>query len=564
MAASLTGAKGQPTTRDRSRQMSNSRLAPAPNRPVIPSSWLFATLALVATVIFVVRLPQTLLFDNFAFFDAGANLAAQSLINEGYRPISDFFYHYGLLSLLFGRVWFGILGLTPLAGVSAIPLFDFLIIWGFVRIAANLKLNMAGSAIVLLTAPITIPSSLLNFAHAIEPTFLIHILADVSGGHRRRALALTMACVFVKPSMAYFVGFCLLGLLVVKPSRKPRRILYDLIADLYPAALVGICFAVLLSVTFGPTTFLRSVVPAEGANLYREQGFGFFNGAGRSFLMPRGAPWSYYLANIAGIWILYSAGLIVAALLGVQIYLDNERQPDHAPEVVIICAILHLSFVCFFFGNELSWIYYFYIPVIGLAAAARFGVGCEVAIFCLALTFPAKEIGKEIVQHLAPNSAVLAANVPSRILSVPAYRPVFTYQLWFTTAPSAETDWLWAAPQERTEWTKVLTMVRGSRTALLSNFGGADVIFPEFSPPVTLFFCRGISAADVSRKISQLDASSMIVIPRVQSDVLVEFPAIGNLMRKDFTPVFRGAFFAVYRRKMSSTATGLPTSSMPN
>jgi hypothetical protein len=57
------------------------------------------------------------------------------------------------------------------------PLIDILIVWGFVRFAANLKVNLAGVLIILLTASLTIPSSFLNLTHGVEPIFLLHALA---------------------------------------------------------------------------------------------------------------------------------------------------------------------------------------------------------------------------------------------------------------------------------------------------------------------------------------------------------------------------------------------------
>jgi hypothetical protein len=531
---------------------------PAPDRLAIGKGLLFAILTAEALALFVVRLAGTLQFNNFAFFDTGSNLTVQYLISHGYRPTIDFVYHYGLLPLLFGRIWFRICGLTPIACVAAMPLIDILIVWGFVRFAANMKLNLAGVLIVLLTGSLTIPSSFINLTHGLEPVFLLHALADQGGGNRRRALALTTAALFVKPSMAYFLGLILIGFIVVDCWRGRERLLRAVVVRTYPAALVGIAVGLVLIASFGLAPVVRSMIPSEGIAMYRAQGFGFFNIAGRSFLSPHGAPWSYYLANIAGPWIVYTVVLIVVALIVARRALagfGGAGYADRTPETILSCAILHLSFILFFFGNELSWIYYFYIPVLGLAAVARLGIRWEVLVACLAFLVPITKVDKRVIQRLAfANKATSPdAGSPAAGMSAIPALPVesgFTYQLWFTTSPSRETAGLWVAPGERSEWIKVMRIIRGHRASMLEYNGCADLLFSEFSPPVTLFLVRaGVTPDDLSRKLAQLQASSMIVMPRWHSGVLDDIPRIGALVRRDFVPVFQGNSFIVYARR---------------
>jgi len=527
--------------------------------------WLFTILAAEAFILFILRLPGTLQFDNFAFFDTGANLTAQFLLSRGYRPTIDFDYHYGLLPLLLGRIWFSIFGLTPLACAATVPLLDIFIIWGFVRFATNIKMNLAGISIILLTAPLTVPSSFLNLAHGIEPAFLLHALAYQVGGDRRRALAFGTACVFVKPSMAYFLGLVLLVFIVSDCLRNRARLLRTFFAEAYPAVLVGIGIATILAAVFGWALLVRTLIPSEGRAMYRALGFGIFNGAGRSFLAPYDAPWSYYLANTAGPWIVYTIILVMAALVEMPKLLTSCRvagQNDLTPQIVITCAVLHLSFIFLFFGNEFSWLYYFYVPVLGLAAAARLGVRWEILVVCLAFAIPLTKVDKRFIQHFALTRKASSAIAESSSIGLPAVSalPVesgFTYQLWFTTSPSAETAGLWAPPVERAEWMRVLAMTLGQRTAILEYYGCADLLFPQFIRPVTLFLVPGVSAADISRKISQLETSSMIVMPRWHRGLLSEFPAIGDLVRHDFVLAFQGTSFVVYtrRKKLNSIAS---------
>jgi hypothetical protein len=533
------------------------RTAPTPDKLVIGKCVLFTLLTTEALALFVARLPGTLQFDNFAFFDTGANLSVQYLINHGYRPTLDFIYAYGLLPLVFGRIWFSIWGLTPLACVAAMPLIDILIVWGFVRFATNLKLNVAGVLIILLTASLTIFPSFINLTHGIEPVFLVHALADQAGGNRRRALALATAALFVKPSMAFFLGLVLLGFIVADCLRYRARPLRAFVAEICPAIMVGTAIAILLAASFGLAPVVRSMIPREGLVMYRAEGFGFFNGAGRSFLAPPSAPWSYYLANVAGPWIAYTIILAIIALIIAPLALKGlgaAEQTDRTPELVLSCAFLHLSFIFFFFGNQLSWIYYFYIPVLGLAAAARLGIRWEVLVACLAFAVPLTKVDKRIIQRLASSRQGTAADTgsPAAATSIPALgaETGFTYQFWFTSSASPATAGLFVGPGERDEWIKVLATIRGHRTAMLEYDGCADLLFSEFSPPVTLFLIGGgVTPNDLSRKLSQLRASSMIVMPRSHSALLNEFPEIGVLVRRNFVPAFQGGWFTVYTHR---------------
>jgi hypothetical protein len=540
--------------------MAGIRMTPAPAKLAIGKGILFAILSAEAIALFVVRLAGTLQFNNFAFFDTGSNLTVQYLISRGLRPTIDFVYHYGLLPLLFGRIWFHLFGLTPIACVAAMPLVDLLIVLGLARFAANIRLNLAGVLMILLTAPLTIPSSFLNLTHGIEPVFLINALASQAAGKRRSALALATATLFVKPSMAFFLGFVLLGFIIVECLRHSAVPLRAFTSQVYPAVLVGVAIGSILAGSFGMAAVVRSIIPSEGFAMYRVQGFGLFNTAGRSFLSPIGIPWSYYLVNTAGPWIFYTIILVVAAIIAMRMASSSHSEipaADRTSELVVTCALLHLSFMFFFFGNELSWIYYFYIPVLGLAVAARLGLRWELLVTCLAFAIPLSKVNKLLLQRLAPpvqETSRPAQNITaaSPAISALPVEPGFTYQLWHTTSPSPETAGLWASRTEREEWARVLKMVRGNRASILEYNGCADLLFPEFMPPVTLFLVRaGVNQADLSRKLSQVNNSLMLVMPQWQRGLLDDVPEIGALVRRDFISVFQGESFIVYARRKS-------------
>jgi hypothetical protein len=69
------------------------------------------------TILWAVSIPGTLQFDGFAFGDDGSNLTIQYLMGHGLMPLKDLGYHYGLLPLVVGRIWFGLFGANAQAYV---------------------------------------------------------------------------------------------------------------------------------------------------------------------------------------------------------------------------------------------------------------------------------------------------------------------------------------------------------------------------------------------------------------------------------------------------------------
>src|SRR4051812_39802197 len=76
---------------------------------------LFGALPLLVLALGVIRAPASVTLTNFAFDDPGSNLTVQWLSDRGMRPVAEVGYPYGLLTLVIGKVWFGLAGLTPWA-----------------------------------------------------------------------------------------------------------------------------------------------------------------------------------------------------------------------------------------------------------------------------------------------------------------------------------------------------------------------------------------------------------------------------------------------------------------
>ncbi len=79
---------------------------------------------------------------------------------------------------------------------------------------------------------------------------------------------------------------------------------------------------------------------------------------------------------------------------------------------------------------------------------------------------------------------------------------------------------LWVSPAERSEWAHVLGIAQAEReqtggaATVLDVEGGAELLFPGFEMPVSLYLVPGLATqTDVTRKLTQLSDASVVVIP---------------------------------------------------
>jgi len=482
---------------------------------------LFVVFTVELLAINLARLPYDLYFDRFAFFDNGANLTLQYLTSIGYRPAIDFGYHYGLLAALIGRVWFGCLGATPSAYQWAMVTGAVLFGWALARIFARLKISAAGLTLLIVSLGLAFQSTYPNLAQCIEAVILAHALAEQVRGSYRNALTLATIAVFVKPSMGYVFGF-LLMLLIVRNLRREGGAIRDFIATVTPAAIVFAILSGLLIGVYGERSFFLTILPIEGLTNYRALNFGLIHGFGRHLWKPEGRPLVFYFIDIPGFWIASTVYLVIAAIVQVRIYF-REKTLSRAGEVIIACAILHLSFMFLFFGSSASWIYYSYLLVIGCALATEMGAGWRrFAIPLCAL-------------------ALLAWISPAG----------FTWRAWKTTSPNPATARLWASPEEAGEWNKVIGFARREKMVVLDTKGSVELMYPEFGKPVSLYLDPGLmTQKDIARKVAQLSSASAFVVPKSVRTFggLPDAPELVAATR-DFDLEWKGDFFEVYRRQ---------------
>lgn len=490
----------------------------------------FAVFAVEILLLSLADLQGLMSFRWFAFCDAGNNLSIQYLLSHGYQPTTDFAYHYGLLSAFLGQLWLGAFGNTPAAYQAAVTACDLLIVLAFARIAAGLRLGAFGIALMLVGMLFAVPRSYIDFAHALEATLICYGLAEQARGNRPGALAFSSAAVLSVPSMGYFYSLLLLILIAVELRERPSDRFRAWVRALAPASIVFAGLLILLALDFGIVPLIHNTLPVSGITDYRTLHYGFFRGTGRLFWEEDPTQgWLYYLRSPAGFWIFLTLYLIMAAIATLrEAFAEAIFKLPARRELIVTCAVLHVAFVTLFFGNKYSWIYYPYLLVVGVAAAV------DIAPVYRRLAVPLLLVG-----------------------AISLISPLHAFEKeWATRERGAATVGLWAQPQVFDEWTHVLDLVRGHRATAFYRLGGVQTLFPQLGPPVTTFLHRGLAThAEMQRKLAQLGQAQMVIVPLGPPGtcfVPPDLPQLDSALRTRFTPIWKGRYFEVLRKRRRS------------
>lgn len=496
------------------------RLAQATRRQIV----LFALFALELIALCLAHLPGSLTLDQFAFCDAGANLTVHYLTSIGLRPAVDFGFNYGLLSLVIAQPWFGVFGASPYSFQAMMLAANLLIAWALAEVATRLKLGAVGLALLFLALGIATQATYPAAAQAFEAALLALALAQQAAGRRDRALAFCTAAVLVKPSMGYFYGLVLIALLVHQTWREQWS-LRKLMSVLLPAAITGITLAALLAVLYGPLALLRTALPINAAVTYSTLHFGFLRGIGSEFWRAPGMPWMFYLFDVSGFWICATIFLFAIAIPSTPGVWKGRWSAR--TEMILTCALLHAIFITLLFGNKWSWFYYSYLLIVGVAVATD-------------LSATTRRVGLGLC-------VVLLFTWTGR-----AHMMTHIWRIW---QPEAATAGLWAAPDEADEWQRVREIARGNDAVILDTKGAADLLFPEFARPVTLYLDPGwMLPSDIDRKMRQLEGAQMVILPYgIGPEVCRGIPDSTELRDSlnKFEPVFQGQYFEILRRRVS-------------
>ena len=488
----------------------------------------FILLTIEILAIDFLKLPEIMAFDSYAFCDTGANLTLQYVTSHGLRPTIDFGYHYGLLPILIGKIWFTLIGRTPIAYQALMLGGDLVIAWAIANIVSRIRFGAAGLALIAITFVFAVQASYPSLAQALEAELLSCALAEQSAGKHSRALVFASAAAFAKPSMGYVYSVLLIALAC--RNLRGESVVTRATRVIAPAAVTSIVIAAILMASYGPAALIHTVLPLGGAAAYRALHYGFFSGSGREFWDPHGLSWGFYLFDFSGFWIVGTLFLScsgVAAIFYLATRAGDAGLEARRNEIIATCAVLHVAFIALLFGNQWSWIYYAYFLTIGVAAAAG-----------------ASAIQRRVTIGLC-------------VMGILAWTHVIRLEQrwWNTRERDAVTAGLWASSGEREEWQRVLDTVHSQRTVILDTKGAIELIAPGFEKPVSLYLDPGwMVPADMQRKVEQMSEAQMVVVPaNIEIEACRGIPAAPEFATalKSFEPRMRGKFFDVYQRPSS-------------
>lgn len=481
---------------------------------------------------FVGSWPNTMAFERFAFGDFGWPLAVDEMLDHGLTPTRDFGYYYGLLTLVIDRGVFAAFGRTPLAVGGLYAVCNLLIAVGLIRFGLNLGVAGVSRLFLIAAAPLAVmPAFFPSTAHALEAALLMNALASQAGGRNDRALLLTVLAVLVKPALGYVYGLLLVIHILAAPGSRSR------LAQLLPAAVVGVVLVAALVAKFGWEPVWQTQFPLSAAGVYQEKNFGFFRD-GRQFWMPDNNGVMKYVLSPAGVWIAGTVFLWLAALALLP------RYRERGACVAVTCAVLHAAFVFAFFGNWMSWIYYSYLLVGGVTAA--------ITAFTRA---PGGEDVPETEGEPGPLAWVgVVAGVALVVMLLPGYyltTALSDLKLWAERKPHPATAGLTAPPHVAAEWDEVRAKGRGGKVLVLSQFGCSHLLAPEVDAVRAWVLLRASATpAELARVNDQLRAADWVVVPVGNGNDLDTWPEFADSFKRFEKVNVRkeGSLFTYYRR----------------
>jgi len=452
--------------------------------------WLI--LAVVTIISFIFFYPRNInpavLFD-----DTTAGLKVDYLISKGLIPEVDFAVNYGLFPLIVGHIWYEIFGRTPQAFCGLMLLFDLLTVAAMARIAYLADLKPIGILLIAVTIPFSLLySNGINLVHVMEPFLICLALSEQLAGRKQYALVALIFGWFTKPSMSIvYIFFLLLTYLFNLITKKIT--IRDFIYQLRLPFLTFVALIFLVSINFGMTPIVSSLIPLNTAQVYKIKGFhGFFSETGREFWGPSGAKITYYLGDEAGLWITLTVLLIlfVVYLYFSKIANTSNEKIQRLSETALTILYLHLSFLFFFYAASHSWCYYSYLLTIGVSLIASRNIRQlkNLRIFLLSLVIVI---------------AILGYNITFK----------HTSSAWKTIRPQESLAGLWADETGKKELTDLIASCKTKNTLIFSP-GVVDLLFPPCHMPASFYPLSDpeINERDLARINKQFEVAQQVVI----------------------------------------------------
>jgi hypothetical protein len=468
-------------------------------------------------------LPWTFQFERFLFGDQAWMFATDQLLDEGLMPTVDFAYGYGLLGLLINRIGLSIFGYTPLTFAILMLVANLLMAVGVVRIVDRLQVGIYGKTILLMWIPFCfVPHALPSPVHAIEAALLVLALCEHLHGRRGFALALLVAAIFMKPAIAYFYGLYLVIEVLCDTSKPFRKRISEFMA---PMAILLVLSAITIGY-FGVQPTIKTLFPISAINVYEEEKMGFFFGAGSAFWKPTPPIVLKFLFEINGLWILSTIGLFMTAIFVWRPW----REPQ--PMLYRTCALLHATFVCLFFANQWSWIYYPTLLFLPIAIAADRATSKW-------LESDNTRLVSLVVRGLFILAILLAQvrmdlSIALSWLNQQARQPTFSENL--------------ADAQGLEEWRETVNQAKTHRTFVLNRVMPLQSLSGDLYGPKSFYLNRSGTEAELEHAKREIESAKYLIVPKWANSNLLEWPNLKELLA-DFHLNSEKKWFYLFARK---------------
>ncbi|MCS7318120.1 MAG: hypothetical protein NZZ41_07455 [Candidatus Dojkabacteria bacterium] len=471
----------------------------------------FIILVVIETILIIVaKWPNIMYFQAYAFGDQGANLTIFHLLKNGWIPTIDFNYIYGLLAILFNEFIFICFGCTPLVYAITTSILSVVLVIILAIIITHPKTCLSEQFLFMAALPFVIyQMPPLSFAHILESIFISLAIYMQIRNKIQIALLFIIISVSVKPALGYVYGL-LLSLQLISYGIRENKSFIEVVYKFLPSVFIILLVLVILSIRYGITPLLNTLLPFNAQQVYKYENFGFFTGQGRIFWNPPGANYRYYLGNPVGFW------LVATIVLNIAIFIIIIKYTNYVymKYVVISISVLHNIFIFIAFGHNYSWTYYMYLLIIGTILLIKYTKSNKLYFILLILA---------IMGNYAEFRGII--------------------HMWKNRDNYKSLNNMYSTKDFIIEWLKILNISNERRTFMLTYIGALFIIEPNIDS--THAWCLYHWMATPTEKIDlikRIGHAQVVIIPmhnigvrhlpesgKWVADILSEFPYVTEL-----------------------------------
>ncbi len=465
--------------------------APATQASSYPARRIFWALLLGMALLYALCWPQERSLDLWVFKDRGSFLNLDAMLDEHLRLGVDTFYCYGLLPVLLQRLLFEMFGRGswPLIGCHFAYVLLMAAVWTL--IIRQLRQPLLWTLVALSTVPIILWVNP-NLPYVFVQLSIMFGLAFVLKGDLRTALAVSAIGCWSVPTVTLLFSAALLAAIGLQWWTTPNRSIASLIRALAPGALAYLGLGLALAAYFGWRSVVATALPLQGMAFYKSAHYGMFTSL-LIFLHPGDAPfrhwspWRYYLFDRATWWVLGS--LMLVGLAGRAGYrtIEQRTAPSGNNLVVLLCAMIHVTFATLAYGSPTQHVIYDLIIVAGIV------------------------VGLADLAPGALRNALLGIFVTVSLLSHSSQAGMMKW-LWTTTRPQPDMANFYVGEGLRQAWADVLALSATHRAFMLSYSSGMQNYFPTVKvPPIWTVQMGEVTDGDKARLLEGIRQADLVI-----------------------------------------------------